>query len=195
MSSSRALPLTMSRPSPSGLDVERLLGERHGIADDLLDDVGQRDDALGAAVFIHDDGQPLRMIEEAAQQIDRLHRLRHEGRRERAAPCSARWDRAGNRARRARRGCRPASRHRPARGGSAGAQPRDEFLVGQIVGQREGIDARRHAILRRLVAELDDFLDHLALRLVQRALLGAQFHERFELLFAENMARSSAPPA
>ena len=43
-------------PGAERFDVERLIAARHGVADDLLDDVGERDDAFGAAVFIHHDG-------------------------------------------------------------------------------------------------------------------------------------------
>ena len=46
-------------------------------------------------------------------------------------------------------------------------QARDRFLVRQIVRQCESIDARRHAILRRLVAEFNDLLDHLSFRFIQ----------------------------
>src|ERR1700716_2728498 len=63
-------------------------------------------------------------------------------------------------------------------------QLRDGFFISEVVGQREGIDARRHAILRGLVAELDDFLDHLAFRFVERALLFAHLDERLEFLVA-----------
>ncbi len=64
------------------------------------------------------------------------------------------------------------------------AEP-DRLLVRQIVRQDKSIDPRGHAILRRFVAQLDDFLDHLALRLVQRAFRFAHFNQRFELLVAD----------
>jgi len=48
-------------------------------------------------------------------------------------------------------------------------------------------DARRHAIARGLVAELDDFLDHLALGGVQRSLLRAELDQRAELFFTEEI--------
>src|SRR2546430_5761883 len=62
---------------------------------------------------------------------------------------------------------------------------RDRFFVRQVVGQREGIHPRRHAILRSLVAELDDFLDHLALGLLESALFLANFDEGLEFFVAE----------
>ena len=40
--------------------------------------------------------------------------------------------------------------------------------------------------LHRLVAELDDFLDHFALGGLERAFLGADLDERLEFLFAEH---------
>ena len=64
-------------------------------------------------------------------------------------------------------------------------QERDRFLVRQIVRDRESIDPRRHAILRRLVAELDDFLDHLALGFLERAFLLAHLDQRLEFLVAD----------
>ena len=76
-------------------------------------------------------------------------------------------------------------------------QPRDRFLVRQIVRQRERIDPRRHAILRRLVAQLDDFLDHLAFGFLQRAFLFAHLDQRLEFFIAQprpllQMARGEA---
>ena len=61
----------------------------------------------------------------------------------------------------------------------------DRLIVRQIIRHREGIDPRRHAILRRLVAQLDNFLDHLALGLLQRALCFAHLDERLQLLVAD----------
>ena len=59
----------------------------------------------------------------------------------------------------------------------------------QIVRHRESIHPRRHAVLRRLVAQLDDLLDHLAFRLMQRALLRAQLDQRPQLILAEKVPR------
>ena len=59
-------------------------------------------------------------------------------------------------------------------------EERDRFFVRQIIRHRKGIDPRRHAILRRLVAEFDDFLNHLALRLLQRPLRLAHLDQRLE---------------
>ena len=50
-------------------------------------------------------------------------------------------------------------------------QARNCILVSQIVRQHEAVHARRHAILRSLIAELDDFLDHLSFAVVKRAFL------------------------
>ena len=63
------------------LDVKIGLPERHGVADDFFDDIGERDDSFGAAEFIDHDREPLRMGEKAAEQIVRAHRFRHERRR------------------------------------------------------------------------------------------------------------------
>jgi hypothetical protein len=68
-------------PFTNGLEVKFALRHWHGIADDLLDDVGQRHDAFDAAVLIDDERESLRVREKAAQQFNRLHRLRDEGRR------------------------------------------------------------------------------------------------------------------
>jgi hypothetical protein len=59
--------------------------------------------------------------------------------------------------------------------------------VREVVGHRERVHARGHAVFRGLVAELDDLLDHLALRLVQRAILGAQLDQCFEFVFVEKV--------
>src|SRR4051812_37570325 len=62
------------------LDVETGVAERRGIADDFLGDVGQRDNALGAAKFIHHDGESLGMAEKTSEQVERFHRLGDVGR-------------------------------------------------------------------------------------------------------------------
>ena len=65
-------------------------------------------------------------------------------------------------------------------------QARDRFLVRQIVRQCESIDARRHAILRRLVAEFNDLLDHLSFRFIQCTFFFADFNQRLKLLIAQS---------
>ena len=65
------------------------------------------------------------------------------------------------------------------------AKHRDGVGIGEIVGEREHFETRRHAIVGRLITELDDLGNHLALRLVQRALFGAEFHERINLVLGE----------
>src|SRR5205085_3244401 len=62
---------------------------------------------------------------------------------------------------------------------------RHRFFIRQVVGQSERIDTRRHAILRGLVAEFDDFLDHLALGLMERSLFFADLDQGFEFLVAK----------
>ncbi len=64
-------------------------------------------------------------------------------------------------------------------------QLRDGFFVRQIIGERERVHARRHAILRRLVAQLDDLLDHFAFRLLQCALLFTHLDERLEFFVTQ----------
>ena len=39
-------------------------------------------------------------------------------------------------------------------------QTRDHFLIRQIIWQHEAVNARRHTILCRFIAQFDDFLDH-----------------------------------
>src|SRR5438270_7131598 len=60
------------------LDVKCWIAHRHGVTNDFLDDVIKRDDAFGAAEFIHNHGHALAVLEKTAQQIERFHRLRHE---------------------------------------------------------------------------------------------------------------------
>ena len=55
---------------------------RRRVAQNFLNDVGHGDDSFGAAEFVDDDRERLRMSQEKFQQIERAHRLRHERRRE-----------------------------------------------------------------------------------------------------------------
>lgn len=55
-----------------GLDI------RHGVADDLLQDVVHGDEADDAAVFVEDHGFVDARIAEFREHAERLHRARHE---------------------------------------------------------------------------------------------------------------------
>jgi len=57
-----------------------------------------------------------------------------------------------------------AYRRRPGRADNDLLQTRDCFLVRQIIGQHETINARRHAILCGFITEFDDFLNDLDFR-------------------------------
>ena len=72
---------------------------------------------------------------------------------------------------------------------------RDRFFVREVVRQSEGIDARRHAIFRRLVAQLDDLLNHLALRFGERAFLRSDLDQRLEFLAGASRHRAAAASA
>ncbi len=69
-------------------------------------------------------------------------------------------------------------------------QARDRLFIRQIVRQRESVHPRRHAIFRGFVAQLDDLLDHLAFRLLQRTFLFADFYQRLQFLIAQTRARA-----
>ena len=69
-------------------------------------------------------------------------------------------------------------------------QPRDRVLVRQIIRQHETIDARRHAVLGRFIAQLDDFLDHLGFAFVQGALFLSHLDEGLQFLVAQARARA-----
>ena len=68
---------------------------------------------------------------------------------------------------------------------------RDRLFVRAIIRQEERVDPRRHAILRRLITELDDLLDHLAFRLVQRSFFLGDLEERAEFFVGDPAARRS----
>ena len=57
-------------------------------------------------------------------------------------------------------------------------QLRDHIFVREIVRDGKRLDPWRHAILRCLVSQLDDFLDHLALGFLQRSFFLTNFDER-----------------
>src|SRR2546423_3246806 len=166
-------------------DVKLGVAQGQGVADDFLCNIGERDNSFGAAEFIHDDGETLGVREKAAEQIHRLHRFRDVGRCAHQLGVMVAWieeeqfcvEDADDLVRRVgvnRNAVMPAL-----------PQLRDCVFIRQVVGQRERIDPRRHAILRGFVAELDDFLDHFAFGLVERALFLANFDEGFEFLVAQ----------
>ena len=70
---------------------------------------------------------------------------------------------------------------------------RDRFFILEVVRKREGIHSWRHAILRRLVAQLDDFLDHLAFGFMQSALFLPHLDQRLEFFVAHVGAFLQAP--
>ena len=139
-------------------------------------------------MFVHDDGETLRMFQEAAEEGDGVHRLGDERRRghllgvvgggieEKGADVEHAEDVVG----------RLAIDGHAAE--AARAELGDEFLIGEVIGDGESIDARGHAVLRVLVAELDNLLDHLAFVFLERAFLGAEFHEGLEFVFVQEMA-------
>ena len=162
------------------LDVKLGVAQRCGVADDLLDDVGQRDDPLRPAKLIDHNRKSLRVREKTSQQVHRSHRLRDERRRHEHLGVMLRGieeelfhvddpndliGRVG------------VNRHAAV---APLPEERNRLFVRQIIRHRKGIDSRRHAILRRLVAELDDFLNHLALRLLQSPLRLAHLDQRLE---------------
>ena len=179
------VPADEEAPILERLDVEIGIAQRRGVAHDFLDDVGKRDDSFRAAEFIDHDGEPLRMGEKTAEQIHRFHRLRHEGGRDQhlgvmLAGIEQKQFHVED----------PDDLVRSVRIDRHAAmapllQLRDRFFVRQVVRQREGIHPRRHAILRGLVSQLDDLLDHLAFRFVQRALLFAHLDQRLEFFVAQ----------
>src|SRR5882724_8437496 len=67
-------------------------------------------------------------------------------------------------------------------------QPRYYLSIRQIVWQGETIDARGHAIFCGLIAEFDDFMDHLSFFFLQCPFLFAHFNERPQLLVAQSLA-------
>ena len=67
-------------------------------------------------------------------------------------------------------------------------QTRHDLLVRQIVRQHETVHARRHAVLGRFIAELDDFLNHLGFAVVERALLLADLKQCAQFLVAQTRA-------
>ncbi|MGC3989309.1 MAG: hypothetical protein QM796_06455 [Chthoniobacteraceae bacterium] len=173
-------------------EIELVLAEGHGIADEFLDQIGHGDDALGAAVFIKDDREALRAGEEAAEQIERLHRLGDEGGRAHKLGIGD----GGIEQQRLDVEDAEDVIGRVAIDGHAmvalGLELADGFLVGEIVGDGEDIDARRHAIADGLVTKLDDFLDDLGFRRLERAFLGADFHERLQFVIAQDLGRLEA---
>ena len=59
-------------------------------------------------------------------------------------------------------------------------QLRDCLFVGEIVGQGKHVDAWSEDIFCGFVAQLEDFLDHFALRFLERALFGTDLNQGFE---------------
>ena len=67
-------------------------------------------------------------------------------------------------------------------------QPRDHLSIRQIVWQGETIDPWGHAVFCGLIAEFDDFMNHLSFFFLQCAFLFAHFNQRSQLLVAQSLA-------
>ena len=172
------------------LDVEIGVAERRGVANDVLDNVGERNDAFDAAEFIDDDGHALGTRQETAEQIERAHGFGDERRRQQhLRVVRARIHQENFRVENAEDVVRVIGVDGHALVPS-GLQQRDRFVICKVVRQRKSVDARRHAILRGFVAQFEDFLDHLALGLVQRALFLTDLDQRLEFFVAQVRARA-----
>ena len=170
------------------LDIQLLIAARDGIAQDFLHDICGGDDSLRAAKFIHHDGKALGMGEKKLQEVERAHGLGHKGGRNQRFRVVHREieqkisdikdpDDLIRRVHIDRNAPQPFL-----------AQKVDRFLIAQVVRQHEGVDPWGHAILGRFVAQLDDFLDHLSFRFVERTFFLAHFDEGLEFLVAEPLA-------
>ena len=69
---------------------------------------------------------------------------------------------------------------------------RHDLLVGELVGEGERIDARRHAVLHSLVAQFNDFLDHFPFAETKFSFLDAQLDQGFKFFVVQVVRRKWA---
>ena len=175
------------------LDVELFVGGGDRVGDDLLHHVGRGDDSLGAAELVHHDGEPLGVGQKAAQQVERLHRFRDvAGRGEDLGVGNPRGEQKAF----------DIQQPHDVVGGvgvdgnppeALGAERFERLVVGEIVGNGEDVQARRHAIAGGFVAQFEDLLDDLAFGQLERPLLHAPFDERFELRLVQRLPGGEFP--
>ena len=174
-------------------DVKIGVAQRRGIADNFFRNVVERDDPFRAAEFIDDNGEPLGVGEKTAEQIHRFHRFRDIRRRaHQLGVMLGRIEQEQFHVEHADDLVRRIGVDGDAMV-AALAQLRDRLFVRQVVGQRERIHSGRHAILSGLVAELDDFLDHLGFRLLQRPFFFADFNQGLEFFIGQMRASTNVP--
>ena len=162
------------------------------LADDLLEQVLDRDQAGGAAVLVeHDRDVDLAPLELVEQVVDR-HRLGHEDRR----PQDRAQRRALRRPSRLRNGQQVLGVEDPDdlvdrvlvdRDRGCGPRSMTVSMASSSVAvrrQRDDGDARDHHLVDALVAELDDRVDHLLLLGLEDALLAAALDDQAQLLGA-----------
>src|SRR5687767_8055492 len=165
------------------------------LAHDLLHDVLERDEPRGTAVLVDDDGHVVLLLLHLAEQLVDLLRLRDEVRR--PEQLAQRWRAL------AARDAPEDILHvqdaddlvgRPFVDGDPGVADEHDALE-HLLRRRRDVDgddlgARDHELVDLLVTEVEDRADHVALRLLEDALLLPRLDERLDLLLAHQRARA-----